>query len=371
MNFKIFAMKTLSQRIALISLLLLASCGTDYTISTRIYADGSCERIMTAKLDSTDYEGKNPFFIPIDSSWTQEVSYSPDTAEDKTIATVTVHKKFASVAKMNDEYHRNKADERPNLLISLKRKFRWFYSIYHYEETYLKHFPFHHFDIKEYYSPEELEVIIYDKADSVLMAGMDSLEIKAYEKELIESEERYFYDNTFEEFYLELTRLDSIAKSGHLTSLGFNNFKDTLKEALVGRFDKNKVKQDNEVTKDTTAAQILAFLDSHFSTRTFTGLMEVDSLAFTKFDEAFSIDLEANQTDSYQHEITLPGMLLETNAQQILEGTPVWDFTLSAYFYSDFTMWAESRKPNNWAFIVTGILVLLMLVFAVFHIRKR
>ena len=140
---------------------LLTACGTDYTIITRIFPDGSCERTMTVRVDSSKISG-NPFYIPIDSSWTRETKMEHDSVKNKTFAIVSVSKKYASVEEMNKEFCRSDVlSEQPDVRMRLKKKFRWFHTQYRYEETYVQQFPFRTIPISSYLTNDEVQIIVF------------------------------------------------------------------------------------------------------------------------------------------------------------------------------------------------------------------
>ncbi len=349
-------------------ILLLASCGINYTITTKIHPDGSCERIMIARLDSSDL-GENPFFISIDSSWEKTTEMEYDSAENKSIAIVTVRKKYPSVEEMNKEFNRKDSlSEVQNLTMNLKKTFRWFYTKYRYEETYAQQFPFRHFPLSNYLNEEEIKVCIYEDpvADSIFFTGKDSAEQAQIEKGLDKKMENFIYENTFEEFYSELLRTSQMSDHKFFGSINLSDEKEGLLNEFRPCFN---ILKDNCI--DTSAFLMLMNLDKLYQTNAFTSLITIDSLAFKTFDHKLSFDFLASVMEDYEHNVLLPGTLLNTNGQKIYDGNPQWSFDLSYYVYCDFTMWAESKKTNNWAYILTIILIVASIAMGVARIQSR
>jgi hypothetical protein len=349
-------------------ILLLTACGTDYTITTKIFADGSCLRTMTTRLDSSDYKC-NPFFIDIDSSWNKTVSWEIDTAKDKTIAVVTVNKKFNSVEAMNNEFYKKDfVSEEPNLTMNFSKKFRWFYTKYRYEETYIQQFPFRHYPLSDYMTQEEIEVSIFEDpfADSVFFAGKDSVERARIEKNLSKKIDDFISENIFEEFYIELVKQSKIST---------NNFfsKTDLEKAKSEMFAQTKWSFSlyRGDSSDTSAFQILSRLDDMYNTKAFTDLSFSDTHAFKSFDKKSNTDYLANLNNDYTHNTSIPGTLINTNAQKIIDKIPNWNFEPEYFVFTDYTMWVESKRTNKWSYIVTIAVILLAIVMPFLRKRKK
>ncbi len=375
MLFKIFKHKTmkkitrtLTAIICILFILFLAACGIDYTITTKINPDGSCERIMVARLDSSDLS-ENPFFISIDSTWEKSTKMEYDSAEKNTVALVTVKKKYSSVEEMNREFHqKNNISETQNLSMMLQKKFRWFYTKYRYEETYAQLFPFRHFPISDYFTEEEIKVFINEDpaADSIFFAGKDSVEHAQIENELEKKAETFIRDNTFEEFYSELLRTSRLSGSEFFKTVNLSEEKERMLEEFEPCFT---ILKDN--CADTSAYLMLKKLDKLYQTNAFTSLIRTEPQAFKVFDQKLNIDFFAPADEDYEHIVLLPGTLLSTNAQKIIEGKAQWKFDLSYYVYCDFTMWAESKRANTWAYLITIIVIVASLAMGIVRIISR
>lgn len=347
-------------------ILLLTACGIDYTIITKIFSDGSCLRIMTARLDSSEYKG-NPFFIDIDSSWKQTVNWETDTINNTTDVVVTVQKKFRNIKIMNNEFNtKDRVSEEPNLTMSLSKKFRWFYTKYIYNETYLQQFPCRHFPLNDYMTQEEIEVSVFEDpvTDSVFYAGKDSIERAKIEENLAKKLDDFISENMFEEFYIEL-----IKQSKNSTNNVFSRIDlEKAKSELLALTRENFYIINGEAS-DTSANQILSRLDNMYNTKAFTDLLLSDTLAFKLFDKKLNNDYLANLNNDYAHNVSMPGTLINTNANKIISGIPNWDFGPEYFVFTDYTMWAESKKTNKWSFIITIAIILLAVSMSL--LRKR
>ncbi len=62
------------------------------------------------------------------------------------------------------------------------------------------------------------------------------------------------------------------------------------------------------------------------------------------------------------YKLSLPGKVIETNAPFISGDTLSWKLDANRFFLKDYTISADSRKPNFWAFGLTGVVVILSLL---------
>ena len=336
--------------------LLIAACGTDYTINTRINSDGSCVREMVARIDSSKLK-EDLFIIPIDSSWTRNIKMEYDSTKNKTIAIVTVSKKYASVDEMNMEFYQtDEMTERPNIKVYLKKKFRWFYTKYQYDETYVQQFPFRSFSIYHYLSEDEIQILIFDneELDSIYFIGKDSTERKQIEEELAKKFDDYIGDNIIEEFYQELILVSQ------KTNVEFFKTIDLLQEKKrIFNELKSCMACFDEGGDDASVDTLLMLLDVEYGTRAFSELINEDSLAFKVYRKKMETDCYDNLLDDFEHNLELPGTLLNTNAQKIIIGRLKWKFEGEEFIFTDYKMWAESKKTNKWSFIITIAIILL------------
>ena len=159
------------------ALLSLSGCKEEYKTTTKINADGSCERIIIAKVDSSRLL-KGRFLVPHDKSWDlQHKTIGKDTQK-----VFIVHKNFDDVNKINDEY---KDKNNVGIEIQFEKKFRWFFSYLTYREIYKSYNRLNRIPIKSYFTKEE-----YTR----LEAGDTS-------KALKKKTDHYMQESMFEEFY--------------------------------------------------------------------------------------------------------------------------------------------------------------------------
>ncbi len=351
----------------MILLLLLAGCGTRYTITTKIYPDGSCERIMSAVLEAQDLKS-NPFNIRIDSTWEcdtvweEKIETSFGSTDTVSYATITVRKMYPDIASMNFEFDgRNTLSEKAVSRITGQRKFRWFNTIYELDEIYIQRFPFHTYPLSDYLTPLEKRVTILDDslAAATYFSGMSPTQIKQAKKRLEEKTEAFITDNIFVEFR-EIIDTLAYRSDSPGPEQGYEEIYQVIKPCLLRE----------STCDDTTASQLLSRLDQAFETTRYSALLEIDPGAFRTFDAKFQIDYFDRIIDSYTHRLELPGRLLYSNADTLSENIPEWQFGHINFVFEDYQMRGIAAKTNVWAYLVSLLVVLTGVFFTIRRNRK-
>lgn len=366
-------MKTRNIILLFTTLLLLAGCGVEYTIKTRIFADGSCERIMTSTFASTE-KTENPFFIPIDSTWdcdtSQEERVETTFGQTDTVTyiTITVRKKFPDIASMHAEFlPKDKYTEHAVTGMELKRKFRWFHTFYTYREIFEQRFPFKKYELSEYLKPLERSVYLYE--DSLAIAeyysGKDSTETAQMKKDLEKKTDAFITKNIIGEF---LDILDSIVHAGNghpvYDTLSIQDKRAEFEQILESRIE--LIGKGN----DTSARGMMISLDQGMHTDVFRKIYENNQNAYTEFDKKLQLDYLGGLLDIFSHQIEMPGKLVSANTRIMKSGIPEWQYGHIHFAFEDYVMEASSVKVNLWAYILSGLIILAGIYLSVLRNRK-
>jgi len=67
-------------------------------------------------------------------------------------------------------------------------------------------------------------------------------------------------------------------------------------------------------------------------------------------------------SQKYTLEAEMPGLITKTNSTIMYGNTVSWDVHSLSFYFEDYEMYVESRIVNYWAFILSGIVVLLLLI---------
>lgn len=324
----------------LVLLSLLAGC-RDIETTTEIYPDGSCKHTIVVQGDSSD-NSRSTFPIPADSSWTI-------TQYDSGEYTYIAKKIFPKVADWDKEmnYCRDKSREM-TIVPELKRKFRWFYTIYQYKETWKAVNKLHNVPITDFLSPDEIK----------LLASQDdsSAQAKAVDEKIENWEKR----NIFAGFYKELINAAAELNDSTLSEDVIEARQEQLYELFVG-----EISDDFEYKKDFLT-KLAALLRTNAVKRLENDLVYIIAQLKERQESLAEIGL----TD-FENHVIMPGLILDTNAKTVEGREAAWDIKPKQFMFTDFTMTVDSRLVNIWAVIVTLVLFFIAVVILLLPLILR
>jgi hypothetical protein len=309
-------------------------CKKDFKIKTKINPDGSCERIVIVKEAKKLSDVKDVAFpVPIDTSWTIRFEKLAGDTQSSFIA----QKTFSDVNQLNNEYMK---EGKVRLEIKFEKRFRWFFTYFTYQETYKWFFPFQHISLSSFLTPEEYAS--YKKDDTS----------KALQKRL----EEFKFENIFEEFFSQL--VDSI-QNLHDPALPPSAFIEK-KEALRKNMMESGKPPDIAKMLETVMGMKLSKERKRY----------IESLS-DALEKSITKRLPDDASGDYTNEVTMPGIILSTNARTVEGNTVQWKFDGEAFTLEDYTMSVESRVANPWATYVTaGGVVVIVVVLVITRLRR-
>ncbi len=328
-------MLRLKKALLFIFLILLVNGCKEISVKTKVNSDGSIERVYSIESDSEIDDGIFPF--QIDSTWKVNAKQNPDT------------KKFLHTARKvyssPDEFKKDSSLQfiygRKKVELEIDEKFRWFYTYYSYKEVYHSLTVFNKIPMTDFFTDEEIKDI---------EAGNDT----SYLKEKVEEwQQLNFYEVLYEMLYKKAGEFNS----GDISQPALKSKKEELFKALVN----NKNNPETE--------EVIKTLKAVFKTDAVTQWRST----VDEFIELFEKELDnLSNGDKFSNDVILPGLILNTNARSIDGGRLTWRFTGDIFSMSDYEMFAESRSANEFAFIVTAALFLVILTLLLLPvIRKR
>ncbi|MCX6174888.1 MAG: hypothetical protein NTZ27_09075 [Ignavibacteriales bacterium] len=306
-----------------LSMILSFSGCREYKTTTKINSDGSCVRTVIVK-DKTIEPDSIVFPVPADNSWKIERTKAKD---DTTQTVYTATKYFKDVNSLNNEY---KNKRKIGLAVNLQKKFRWFYTYFDYEEGYRSYFPFRNIPLKNFLTPQEYE--LYLKNDTT----------KAFKKKLDKFAEANYFEYFLDEF---------------ITLLGKNKIADLTPDFVAGK--KSVIKEHISEYGDKTE-DLMKYLEKVLGTKSVWRLKDGIENIFKSIKDQMNHFSTAN--GSFKNEITMPGIILSTNAKTVEGNKVVWEFDENRFCYEDFNMTVQSRVVNVWAFVVSGVIVLVVII---------
>lgn len=354
--------KTRTSLILISFVFILFSCEDDrINMMTKIYPDGSCTRefIQNTKPDFIvgDTAKSYPFSFEIDSLWKIEVfwdtengkqihewpfsNWTKDTTNKKENLKARATRHFTDVEELNKcnfFEHSDWKSFQPK--IKFEKKFKWFYTYYHFKECYFAYKPFKISLLTDYLNEEEIKM--WFQGDDEYFNGLNGIEINDRLNDIEKKYEKWLERNIFEEQYnivlSNLNLLDNplINKSSAIA------IKDTI-------FEKYRKLEDD-------FPELLQILDTAYQTHAFSEIMGKNKDIGKETENLFNF-LD-NYTTSVNYSLIMPGKILNENSTQVKGDTLAWHIDTYRFTEYDYEIYAESRKPNIWAFVVSGIFIL-------------
>jgi hypothetical protein len=311
----------------------------DIEISTDVAPDGSCERIVTVKGDSSDIFSSR-FPIPLDSTWQIDL-----VREDEDIYVYTARRHFTDISELNREFAVEDSSEVTiEIWVSLEKRFHWFFSSLEYREHYALNNPIDEVPLSEYLSEEETELLIHSRIN-----GEDG-EDESDSAILDDLEERFgawYARNVFEAFYRPFSA--GVDELGHnvLTPQYLASMKERLFQAIL----------------TSSSDDGIEFWVEHFETIMGTPavhqVVDNNPLSFRVLEAQMALDEELFLSD-YSNSVRLPGLIVKTNAKILKGNQATWD-DISPYLpFSEYEMVVKSRMLNWEVTIISAILLLLL-----------
>ena len=363
-------MKTKKIIISALAVLLVGSCATPYKmvrmittidrngkVHREIYAnDRSVEaveeveesgkkisenEVNTSKktfVDVTDTSFENPFLFNLTSDW--KITYF-DTAikynffGDEGKFRMKISKDANSIEQYSREIQCDEAMQ--SLAVpkeSLAKKNRWFYTYYSFKTVYKKLKYELPIPISDYLTKEEQ--MLWTQGNMSSCRVKNGCEMKDYLNRIDGKFWKWYGRNCFEISFEAIKKLTT----------GYDL--DTIKENI---YDEICKAEDGADPKSVCIA-----LDSFYVTTYFSELYTSNKEILDKdFEKVITVVDMANNIISY--ELVIPDKVLQTNAPIINSDTLVWKVDGMRLLFDNYTLTAEYRIINTWAFAVTALLI--------------
>jgi len=327
-----------------LALVMVASCNEPETILTNIvHTDGS----VTRRIEMRNTENKfdiSAMQVPFDSTWiikdSLEVGGSVDSVWVK-----RAEKRFASVEEINKAYQ---SDSGANKDISrhaeFRKKFRWFNNEYTFLEIIDKKMKFG-YPVREYLSQEELKWFYTpDNVNEEKKNGADSLKFRAFNDTVDKKLEKWYLKNIVSEWIGEFTILTGEKVTSEMTQESLKQREDEFVKIV-----KKNIEHFDSLWQNGTLL------------REFIG--EANALKYkTEADSAANIATERFWVSfkPYTVRAIMPGKLTGTNGFIDSAGFLLWPVNSDFFLTEPYKMEAESKTPNRWAWIVSGLFLLFV-----------
>jgi len=336
-----------------LALVFAASCDDPETIVTNIvHPDGS----VTRKIEMRNTENKfklSNLQVPFDSTWSirdsLEISEKGDTTWVK-----RAEKLFESVEDINRQYA---ADSSANKEFArhaeFGKKFKWFNTEYDFNEIIDKKMKYG-YPVADFLKQDELQWFYTpDNLNTEKKNGTDSLKYRAFSDTVDKKLEKWYLKNIVSEWIGEFTLLTE-GKTD--SDMGKGTLKKRENE-FVGIVEKDIDHFDSLWTEGTLLREFIG---------------EANALKYkTEADSAAKIATDRFWVSfkPYAVRTVMPGRLTGTNGYVDSAGVLLWPVDSDYFLTEQYTMHAESKIPNVWAWIVSGLF--LLFVFTGIILRKK
>lgn len=349
-------LKLILSVLAIIALVYFSSCDRpNVWIETLVYPDGRLDKsffvkssdstkwdsqIYLSQEDIKNWEEKISVDTAYYSTWvTDSVTLKIDSTKHTTYRN-TLYRSFRSVEEANRDLA-NPNDTLFRITSSFEKKFRWFYTYIKYIDTY---HPIWRLDcVKDSLTQEDYDFIEHAPALGKSLSKMDSMHLD----KLNEKFSNCLNHALFDVWYDGLVHVIKVAELGH-------HWVDTLhkhKDILHALFEK-----DEDMDKAIVSMGVPLSMDSIFYKQYEKELSQGDTLK--KFKN-IGLYLKARDRD-YIHKIKMPWKPIRTNADSVSGTELYWMPRDIKFLATNYSMYAESRKTNYWAYMLTGLVTGLL-----------
>ncbi len=369
--------QTIGKLAAYFAFLILISCNNSTEMTTVIKDDGSCYKEFSALANKQflmgDTTANNPFIIDIDSaceiSWKHKDSEvftcfpAPIKTIDSLVAVykvkekktdenkqeseqfiVQVRKNYNSVEELKKNFKFKKTHHWSDLKINyeLERKFRWFFTYYTYRETYPKIETDFDVPFSKYMSNEEVQ-FWFNNSDK-LTQGMNGIEIRELSGSVEDKYNMWFANNAWNYYFKILLANYDQLKNPPVTKQRLELLNDTI---------------FNKIENDKLEQKMDEVLNKYFKTTTFTAFWKDGSLMKAAEERFENQKVFEYVNDKFNYNLILPGKIIQSHNATVKGDTMTWRLTAYRMIPTEYIIEAQSRKANVWAFILTGLILIV------------
>ena len=363
---------------ALLAAQLLAACTDgEIQLTTTIHRNGTCCRTISFTTDAAALVGSydestQMAHLLSDSAWRKTWCIKGDTARHAYPMTpdqyselqglfpnanvydtvvVCAERCFASVEEMAAATPLRLNDEPLQPQVSLKKRFRWFYTYYTYEETYpcqsgLFAYPLSHF-------VEEDVACYWFTGEPELMQGYSPAEKKETYDMVEEQCNKWVVANEVAAAFDAVADMYDSLADVPLDKAAYMAHRDSLVQYAL----------DNQFTY---GSQLDTLFSNYFHSHAYDAV-----LASSSVEQQLEAKVEAFMALmglKADYRLVLPGKITDAGSGVVEEGSVRYRLTGGRQIPGDYTIGATSRAINLWAFIVTALLLIVAIGFGV---RKR
>lgn len=327
----------------------ISACEHNVSMETTVHADGTIDKTIILETSDTT---ENFLGIGPATGW----KLTTDLMEDSTKEKIKDEKKwkakfektFASARQATDELA-TPSDTLFRISSTFEKKFKWFYTYLYYSDTYHAINRMHH-PTGDFFTPEDYAFIERLPSEGKMISKADSLYLSRLHDKIFDV---YGLRAIFEAHY-ELN--ETLLRESGLE----NRWLDTLKA------HKENLYRHLADKKDVPDDFMFNALDS-------LGIPFPAEKMRNRYDELYALEdaktsfINHASEGKYTHIINMPWMVVRTNADSVAVHRLQWNPPSIKFLLTDYTMYADSRKLNLWAIVVSAS----VLIFTVYLFWKK
>jgi len=337
--------------ILFVAVLIISGC-REISVTTQVHGDGSFTRIIRITGDSSSvFEGNLPY--PVDSTWEQvllkDTSGGLKDGEDYIL---TYTKRFEGGEELMTQIMQDTSWRKQlGRQITVTSRFGFFYSFLTFRETFQAMNPFTFLPYEEYLGPDDL---LWLTGQKTVNSPSDSSRFDAVE----EKAETYIVASATAE--LEQILEDGIKRLNDPSLLPeeVTRFHDSI-QRFVEEWEFDQPEKLIDYFRDWTGNPAIY------------NLLKLNPPLLGDFTKKVSAFNNLILLETYPETVEMPGLITETNSMMLKGNQVSWEIQPLTLMFQPYEMVVESRVVNKWAFVVTGIILLLLIFVLIVKAVKK
>ena len=317
--------------------LVVASCEEwNVQMDTQVLRDGSCVRTIR-----TDNDG----CLITDEGW--DVLETKDSVRDfpkDKIRAVAISRKFDKVEDMNGFPALHIFGKPLKSESTLDRKFKWFYTDYTFTETFQGWQDSFSIPVTDYMSQDEASFWFTGYPE--LPKGITGKELD-YLADISCNAEHWAFDVVWDIYFKAIARYYDQIDNPPVDCETFLSMRDSV------------MKSSYEEDLDFWGGRgnnALKYLDRFFKTKVFT---ETDFPEDDTYSDALWYQSVGLGCLKISYTLNMPGKVIDAGRGQVEDGVIKYSFGGDYLTVGDYTFTATSRAVNVWAFLLSGLVILV------------
>ncbi|NJO88395.1 MAG: hypothetical protein HC831_05070 [Chloroflexia bacterium] len=168
--------------------------------------------------------------------------------------------------------------------------------------------------------------------------------------------EKWFEDNLKEEVILTI---EKDIKDNNVVGIDINDLRANA-DTIYKRIDSLSVQKRKQAVYES--------LNEIFNTTEFDKISKAENTELENFEKMLEFIIA--QT-GFKYNLQMPGLLLDTNSEIIKGNQLSWQFEPIEAFFIETSHKAESRIINVWAFWISGIFLVMVIIFLLLPVFRK